>query len=162
MLELRRTGMAEADYPAEILACDLDERIDIEALSMPGVQYKRADMWELLNYRDNYGAFDDVVSNGVMSYYVGDLGKVVEKVDRNVLKEGGKFVFDLQLDHWDLRRDALVFNWRTEPPMTLLAGTEEAKLAVEQACEGLDVKIDCHPDSRNEVAVGAVFHVTKK
>jgi SAM-dependent methyltransferase len=160
--DLRRSGLKWEEMPEVILACDHDPSILQEPIAADlkdKLQYVCYDIKDFLMSCPTGN--DVVVMNGVMSYRIDWLPFMVNEALR-LLKPGGQFIFDLQLKHWSLVRNGLVFNWVTNPPMTLMENEAAAKYAVERVCQGLPVRLDCRTDSRNEIPTGVMCYITKE
>lgn len=117
----------------EILAFDIDPTIAPEKLFEPnpaeyGIAYHRVDIAKALGSSECEGA-SLVILGGVASYYPPEVfeSKIVEPV-YELLKDGGAFFFDLQLDCPYYRRSVAVFDW---PAMQLAKSASAAIDTVE-------------------------------
>lgn len=163
--ELTHTGFVPHPHDQQIYMCDIDPEIDLAPqlggdLQSLGVHYQMLDYKAFL--RQYHEQFSYVVLNGLMSY-LGPILPVVTDV-LPTLKSGGKFMFDLQLEHWELVRAVAVFGWPAdgENRLVLIKDVDTAIRTVEQACRNLPVGVESYPDTRNEEPTGVIFCITKQ
>ena len=121
MPELRHTGyFKEFNFwrDQKIYACDPDPRIDFDFLmndspfpSRKSVDYRNIDMLTMLKEMKEEGKrFDLIYVKGVISFMKEALGPLAE-ASLELLNTGGKFIFDMQLKHFAMARDACIFGW---------------------------------------------------
>lgn len=131
MPELRRTGYFKSGAwrYQKFTACDSDPRIDfgflmdhIDALDGPRGQVERYKMQERIDYfhlgisdmlahlAKTGQKFDLIYIKGVVSF-MKDLLKPLLQASMDLLNPGGRFMFDMQLTHFVMARDALIFGW---------------------------------------------------
>lgn len=171
--ELRFSGFLKTRFSAEqkFYCCDQDPEINLKALLEPEIlesfDYRLETMDKMLAEMQamvtgrGYG-FNTVVAKGVLSYQLEALPKVVQAV-MDLLEPNGVFIFDLQLKHWTLVRNALLFNWSAGGKFKLLETVIEAINVVQESCLGTNhfEKIVIQPDEVNDEPVGVVFTVRK-
>ena len=174
--ELRHVGLKRPTL--FVTACDNDSATLGELMSNSyvgdnvcthNISYHHLDISRMLDYAERLRrSYDVIVMNGVAAYYyhrdgdkvVGFLPHIVERAV-SLLRPGGKFIFDFQLNHWNLLRDYLVFNWKSDPPMALLKDEDEVYAATSALIRALPVTPDYFIDSRNEDPTGVMVHLTK-
>lgn len=163
--ELTRTGYQFHPQDQQIYMCDIDPEVDPTA-ELPGAPESLGVHYQQLDYhtflRERHEQFECIVMNGLMSY-LGPILPVVNEV-LPAMKSGGKFVFDLQLKHWELVRAVAVFGWPAggdKNQLELIDGVDVAVQKVEQACRNLPVGVSSHPDMRNAEPTGVIFCITK-
>lgn len=118
----------------QIYACDRDATIVPKELfpnsefGKSGLKYERKDiMTELMNPRCTDSSL--VILQGVASYYpMAVFANTIVKPVYTILRAGGKFFFDLQLNHISYEWSVKVFDW---PEMKLPASASEAIDSVE-------------------------------
>lgn len=121
MPEIRRTGYLRNDSAWEdqtFCACDLDPRIDFDFLMedqpLPAherIRYEHTDIETMLrNMREEGNTFDLIYVKGVLSFMMDKIGPL-SLAAMSLLRPGGKFIFDLQLEHFAMLRDACIFGW---------------------------------------------------
>ena len=121
MPELRHTGYFEQSRIWSIqnfFACDPDPRIDFDFLmsyQMLGarerINYRRLTMSDMICELVNEGRqFDLIYVKGVISFMKDVLGPLTQAA-MDLLRPGGKFIFDMQLSHFAMMRDACIFGW---------------------------------------------------
>ena len=143
----------ENDYP-ELL-------VEKSSIDQTIVQNVMTEIEQAMVAGRGYG-FNTVVAKGVLSYQLEALPKVVQAV-MDLLEPNGVFIFDLQLKHWTLVRNALLFNWSAGGKFKLLETVIEAINVVQESCLGTNhfEKIVIQPDEVNDEPVGVVFTVRK-
>ncbi len=157
--ELRRVGY-EAETHQRIIAVDSDADIpkselfdNLKDLKNIDLEYRIGNL--LATLKDGKELFDAVVMNGVMSYcYDRILDIIWLAIDK--LKPSGTFLFDLQLKEWNIVRDALVFDWKTDPPMMLIEDTDVVVKLVESRCRNLPVRVSHSIDSNHQSVTFAI------
>lgn len=119
------------------------------------VDYRTGNLINAL--KDGTELHDAVIMNGVMSYcYDKMLDILWLAIGR--LKYGGTFMFDLQLKEWNIVRDALVFDWKTDPPMKLIENEQEVINQVNMRCRNLPVQVGSFVDSNHQ---SITFRITR-
>jgi len=161
--ELRYVGYEpRTDNLQQIVAVDSDKSIPSSPLfksqlSLEDIylQYLTGDLLPLL--KDGNKLFDAVIMNGVMSYCYDKMLEIIWlAVDK--LKSNGTFMFDLQLKEWNIVRDALVFDWKTDPPMKLIDDVEKTIDIVSMRCRNLPVHVSHSIDSNHQ---SVTFRITR-
>ncbi|MDO4967459.1 MAG: class I SAM-dependent methyltransferase [Candidatus Saccharibacteria bacterium] len=120
MPEIRRTGYLNR-YTLEsqqFFACDRDPRIDFDFLmsdfspeDRAKIDYRPVDITTMFRELNCYkGQFDLVYTKGTISF-MKDALMPIAKASLELLEPGGKFMFDMQLLHHVMARDALYFGW---------------------------------------------------
>lgn len=121
MPELRRTGYfteTSTWREQDFYACDPDPRIDFDFLmnempypSRARIDYRGVAMSAMITAMLSEGRkFDLIYIKGVMSFMMKQLRPVIQAA-MGLLNKGGRFVFDLQLKHFAMLRDACIFGW---------------------------------------------------
>ncbi len=160
--ELRYVGY-EPKFAQRIVAVDSDASIPGSELfkSLGNIDekihldYHTGSLLDTL--RDSDELFDAVIMNGVMSYcYDKMLDIIWLAISR--LRPSGTFMFDLQLREWNIVRDALVFDWKTDPPMYLVEDEKKVISAVESRCRNLPVQVSHRIDSNHQ---SVAFTITR-
>ncbi len=151
--ELRYVGY-QAKNLQRIVAVDSDADIpkselfkSLDGLKNIRLEYHTGNLISTL--KDNIELFDVIVMNGVMSYCYDKILDIIWLAIAKI-KPGGTFLFDLQLKEWNIVRDALVFDWKTDPPMTLIDDTEKVINMVESRCRNLPVQVSHSVDSNHQ------------
>ncbi|MBQ6510889.1 hypothetical protein IJI94_02875 [Candidatus Saccharibacteria bacterium] len=134
------------DSNADIPKSKLFEKVSsIEDIYL---DYRTGNLMEILQ-KSRDGLFDAIVMNGVMSYcYDHMLDIIWMAIDK--LKPSGVFMFDLQLKEWNIVRDALVFDWKTNPPMKLIDDVKKTIEIVLMRCRNLPVQVSHSIDSNHQ------------
>lgn len=120
MPEIRRTGFLDgkSEISQNIFACDSDPRIDFEFLAseLPEkirekIDYRKVDLSTMLAMMmKEERTFDLIYIKGVLSFMTDRIEPVTAAV-MQLLRPGGKFLFDMQLSHFAMLRDACIFGW---------------------------------------------------
>lgn len=108
--------------------------------------------------KKNWGQYDLVVANGVLSYYTkhAQLEKMLKNMKLMLAdSKTSMIMFDLQLMQMELIRDAVVLNWRTKPQIKPEKSLQVAVRKVKKACAkvGLQV-VKCEFNN-----IGVMFYV---
>lgn len=108
--------------------------------------------------KKNWGQYDLVVANGVLSYYTkhAQLEKMLKNMKLMLTdSKTSMIMFDLQLMQMELIRDAVVLNWRTKPQIKPEKSLQVAVRKVKKACAkvGLQV-VKCEFNN-----IGVMFYV---
>ena len=117
MPEIRRTGYLESygfDPNQKFYACDSDPRIDFDFLMneypdgiRQKIDYQKIGISEMLGRAAKEGLkFDLIYIKGVISF-MKDALRPLTMAAMELLNPGGKFMFDMQLSHYVMARDAL-------------------------------------------------------
>ena len=171
--ELRYTRFLEQHFRLEqsYYCCDQDPLINLEQLldreMLPSFDYRLVTIDQMIAearvMKSNRGyGFNTIVAKGVMSYQIDALPAVIAAA-MELMEPNGVFVFDLQLKHWTLVRNALLFNWSADGKFKLLETVEDAVKTVKASCTGVlpTDKIVVQPDIVNDEPVGVVFTINK-
>ncbi|MBR3257202.1 class I SAM-dependent methyltransferase [Candidatus Saccharibacteria bacterium] len=153
----------------EVLAFDIDPNVNTHAIELElkkisniSISYRSLSIQSFFKMKDNYGHFDAIIMNGIQSYY---LDKLEENIVNcfHLLNPNGVFVFDLQLMHWNLARDAIVFDFKTTPQMQLIESKERATEKVRNIIRRYipTASLVVTPDSTNNPPTGVMFAVNK-
>lgn len=121
MPEIRRTGYFEetdAWKNQNFFACDQDPRIDFDFLmndfpkeARERIDYRKVNISEMLGMMAKEGRkFDLIYVKGVVSFMMSSFSPLTQAV-MGLLEPGGEFMFDMQLVHFVMARDALYFGW---------------------------------------------------
>ena len=152
MPEIRRTGYlenAENWRTQHFTACDSDPRIDFDFLmdnqpeaAKSRIDYHHLDIKSMFEkaLRENR-RFDLVYIKGVLSFMT-DMIKPVIETALMVLEPDGKLLFDLQLSHFAMIRDSLIFGWGggNSTSKIKLLSTDDALSVVRAATDALGLK----------------------
>lgn len=111
----------------------------------------------LTTLKDSDKLYDAIVMNGVMSYCYDHMLDIIW-LAIGKLRPSGVFMFDLQLKEWNIVRDALVFDWKTDPPMKLIDDVKQTVDAVCMRCRNLPVQVSYSIDSNHQ---SVTFRVTR-
>lgn len=95
--------------------------------------------------KENWGQYDLVVANGVLSYYA-EQKQFVEMLKnmKLMLKRGrdSMIMFDLQLMRMELIRDVVILNWKSNPQMKPEKTLEGAVARVRKACTEVGLQVE--------------------
>lgn len=144
--ELRYVGY-KPPKNQHIVAYDLDSRIPSSALikGLNGtIDYRTARLTEAFSTGEKY---DAIIINGVMSYCYDNMAQIIHAAI-GMLNVDGTLMFDLQLAQLEIIRDAVVFDWKTDPPMRLVEETEiepTIKL-VDEICRNFPIAVSHNID----------------
>ncbi len=153
MPELRYVGY-KPEVKQRIVAVDSDASIPnsklfqkVLELEDVSVEYHTGNL--ISELADSAELFDAIVMNGVMSYCYDKMLDIIWLALAK-LAPGGTFLFDLQLKEWNIVRDALVFDWKTDPPMYLVEDIDKVIERVEHRCRNLPVQVSHSIDSNHQ------------
>ena len=156
-------------YRQKIYAFDKDATIEPEALfpfhdlEKIGLEYRHSDFLKEM-HNPNLKKADLVILGGVASYFPLDIFvEMVVKPVYGMLKRGGCFFFDLQLDCPQYVWSVKLFDW---PEIKLMKSPSEAIDTVEAIRralwdEGMKMGADYALDTYNEVASSVMVMLTK-
>lgn len=137
------------DHLAEVFAKSLEEY---------GIEYHFESFETAFADKANWGQYDLVVANGVLSYYTRHKQLIAMLKNMKLMlsrSENSLMMFDLQLMRMELIRDAVVLNWRTKPQIKPEKSLQAAMRKVRRACakEGLEV-VKCEFNN-----IGVMFYI---
>lgn len=127
-------------------------------LETHGIDYHFESFEMAFNDKKNWGQYDLVVANGVLSYYTkhAQLENMLKNM-KLMLADGkaSTIMFDLQLMQMELVRDAVVLNWRTKPQIKPEKSLQVAVSKVKKVCAKLGLQIiKCEFNN-----IGVMFYV---
>lgn len=137
------------DHLAEVFAKPVEDY---------GIEYHFESFDDAFVDKRNWGQYDLVVANGVLSYYtkhkqlVGMLKNMKLMMQQN---HASLMMFDLQLMRMELIRDAVVLNWRTKPQIKPEKTLQVAMRKVRKACKKVGLQVTkCEFNN-----IGVMFYV---
>lgn len=109
-----------------------------------GIEYHFETFDKAFADKRNWGQYDLVVANGVLSYYTKH--KQLVRMLKNMKLMMGQnkvslMMFDLQLMQMELIRDAVVLNWKTKPQIKPEKSLQSAMRKVRKACDKVGLKV---------------------
>ncbi|MBR1875467.1 class I SAM-dependent methyltransferase [Candidatus Saccharibacteria bacterium] len=154
MPEIRRTGyLTQHNFweDQNFFACDQDPRIDfdfltesLDPLARSRIDYRKISISDMLVQMQAEGrTFDLIYVKGVISFMKDALAPLIQAA-MELLNPGGKFMFDMQLSHFVMARDALYFGWGGGDSVAKieLLPLEEALTFVNQTAKQLNISED--------------------
>lgn len=167
MPEIRHFLTEEDLKDIKITCCDSDPEIDIAEYFdfdiAPYIEYRKVDVETMLGMEMQAGnKYDMIYVSGLMSYVAEKMPQLVAGLV-GLLSEDGKLLFDLQLGHWVLKRDVMIFDWGGKMLNFHFAESpEEALGTVKAIVEGAKLPVEVAMEtSSKEEPVGVAFTLTR-
>lgn len=149
--ELRRYDYPLEDLKQRVVGYDSNLQLRThlaEVFAKPvedyGIEYHFESFETAFADKNNWGQYDLVVANGVLSYYTkhAQLEKMLKNM--KLMLAAGKanmIMFDLQLMQMELIRDAVVLNWRTKPQIKPEKSLYAAIRKVRKVCGKVGLRV---------------------
>ena len=167
MPEFSMVGYELDPEKQEVLAFDSgdgDKLIKVLAPKFNGaVDYRKSDIKKIVVSPEYEMRFDTVIMSGLMPYVPPQDRIPMIGCIRGMLAPQGQFIFDLQVEHWQMDWVFELFRWNQKMPMYLMPSIEEIDAFVGKIASNLMFKAQMYVETKNihHMPMGALVTLTK-